>query len=238
MKSIMIYGHDRCGTTTLMHCLAKNRVILGEFLTESYLDCHYVKSMVTMNMNYKEFKIKNTDALSAIMKSNTIIAKCHLHWAQPEYFIFDGIKIWIHRKDIVDAQLSKQIAIHTKIWNSNVLPEIQPFSIDADEFIQGIESRLSDTYIDQSMDYVLDYDIDLPYIIEHSNYRLLKNSNKKLYNNKSKIVTNYEFLLDKASQYSHDIENINRKFQTKRTGFDTNLEYEKWTNTDNIDFYR
>ena len=238
MKSIMIYGHDRCGTTTLMHCLAKNRVILGEFLTDAYLDYHYVKSMVTMHMQNKEFKIRNTDALTAIMKSNTIIAKCHLHWAHPEYFNFDGVKIWIHRKDIVETQLSKQIAMHTTIWNSNALPEIQPFALDADEFMQGIESRLDTAYDDQPMDYILDYDIDLPYIIEQSGYKLLKNSNKKIYNNKSNIVTNYEFLLDIALQYSNDIETINRKFQNRRTGFDTNLEYEKWTATDNIDFYR
>jgi hypothetical protein len=234
----MIYGYDRCGTTTLMHCLAKNRVILGEFLTDAYLDYHYVKSMVTMNMQYKEFKIKNIDALTAIMKSNTIIAKCHLLWAQPEYFNFDGVKVWIHRKDIVEAQLSKQIAMHTTIWNSNLLPEIQPFALDADEFIRGLESRLNTTYNDYTMDYILDYDIDLPYIIEQSNYKLLKNSNKKIYNNKSNIVTNYEFLLNMALQYSHDIETINKKFQAKRTGFDNNLEYEKWTVTDSIDFYR
>lgn len=237
MKSIMIYGHDRCGTTTLMHCLAKNRVILGEFLTDAYENDHYIKSMVTMNMENREFKIRNTDALYAIMKSNTVIAKCHIHWAKPEYFSFDGIKIWIHRRNIVETQLSKQIAIHTEIWNGTSSPEIEPFELNVDEFIKGMESRLDTTYNDQPMDYILDYDIDLPSIITRSDYNLLTNSNKKIYNNKSMIVTNYEFLVDMASQYASDIESINRKFEINRTGFDDNLEYEKWTSTDNIDFY-
>ena len=237
MKSIMIYGHDRCGTTTLMHCLSKNRVILGEFLTDAYIDDHYVKSMVTMNMSNKEFKIRNIDALAAIMKSNTVIAKCHLHWAQPEYFNFDGVKIRIHRKDIVETQLSKQIAMHTTVWNGSSMPEIEPFELDADEFVKGLESRLDTTYDDQQMDYILDYDIDLPIIIEQSGYALLSNSNKKIYNNKSTIVTNYELLTELALQYSNDIVAINSKFEMKRIGLDSNLEYEKWTVTDNIDFY-
>lgn len=233
----MIYGHDRCGTTTLMHCLAKRRVILGEFLTDAYTDDHYVKSMVTMNMAIKEFKIRNTDALAAIMKSNPVIAKCHLHWAQPEYFDFDGVKIRIHRKDIVETQLSKQIAMHTTVWNGNSLPEIQPFALDSSEFIKGLESRLDTTYDNHPMDYMLDYDVDLPIIIEQSGYKLLTNSNKKIYNNKSSIVTNYELLMDMALQYSNDIAAINSRFEMKRTGFDTNMEYEKWTSADSVDFY-
>lgn len=238
MNSIMIYGHDRCGTTTLMHCLAKNRIILGEFLTDAYKHSHFVKSMVTMNMQNKEFKIRNIDALAAIMKSNTVIAKCHLHWAQPEHFNFDGVKVRIHRKDIVETQLSKQIAMHTKIWNSSSLPAIEPFEIDTDEFTRGLESRLDTTYVDQPMHYVLDYDRDLPQLIQQTNYHLLTNSNKKIYNNKSATVTNYHTVMKLAEAYANDIQSLNTKFDKKHTGLDGNLRYEKWTAQDNIDFYR
>ena len=235
MKSVMIYGHDRCGTTTLMHCLAKNRVILGEFLTEDYADQHAVKSMVTMSMSTKEFKISNTAALSAIMQSNSVIAKCHLHWVKPEHFDFNGIKIMIHRQDIVESQLSKQLAIQTRIWNSNNIPTIVTIPLSVDNVVKGMEDRLNAQYLDQPMDYVLDYDIHLPMLIEQSGYNLLRNSNKKLYNDKRNWILNYDQLMQKAEQYEDDIDALNASI--KYTGLDSNLEYDKWIASDNVDFY-
>ena len=235
MNSIMIYGHDRCGTTTLMHCLAKNRVILGEFLTDAYADQHVVKSMVTMSMSTKEFKISNTAALAAIMQSNSVIAKCHLHWAKPEYFDFNGTKIMIHRQDIVEAQLSKQLAMHTNIWNSSSVPTILTVPLSVDEFVKGLEDRLNTQYINQPMDYVLDYDIHLPMLIEQSGYNLLPNSNKKIYNNKRHWILNYDKLMQKAEQFEDDINSLNDAIKYKY--IDNKLEYDKWTSLDNIDFY-
>lgn len=235
MKSVMIYGHDRCGTTTLMHCLAKNRVILGEFLTEDYADQHAVKSMVTMSMSTKEFKISNTAALSAIMQSNSVIAKCHLHWVKPEHFDFNGIKIMIHRQDIVESQLSKQLAIQTRIWNSSSVPTILTVPLSVEEFVKGVEDRLNTQYINQPMDYVMDYDIHLPMLIEQSGYNLLHNSNKKLYNDKRNWILNYDQLMQKAEQYEDDIDALNASI--KYTGLDSNLEYDKWIASDNVDFY-
>lgn len=235
MNSIMIYGHDRCGTTTLMHCLAKNRVIIGEFLTDAYANQHVVKSMVTMSMSSKEFKISNTAALAAIMQSNTVIAKCHLHWAKPEHFDFNGTKIMIHRQDIVEAQLSKQLAMQTQIWNNSNVPTIVTIPLSVDEFVKGMEDRLNNQYINQPMDYVLDYDIHLPMLVKQSGYNLLHNSNKKLYNNKRNWILNYDQLMQKAEQFEDDIEALNASI--KYIDIDNKLEYDKWTSLDHIDFY-
>jgi hypothetical protein len=235
MKSIMIYGYDRCGTTTLMHCLAKDRIILGEFLYEDWFNHHFVESIVPVNESVRKFKISNTSALNSIIQSNSIIAKCHLHWAKPEYFDFNGAKIFIHRKDIVDAQLSRQLALHTNIWNSHKIPTINPVILDVDEFIIGMVQRVDTTYLDQPMDYVLDYDNHLPMLIEDSGYSKLVNSNKKLYTDKSKLILNYDELMKTAEQFIHDIDIINNAI--KYTNIDNDLEYKKWIETDYVDFY-
>ena len=231
----MIYGYDRCGTTTLMHCLAKNRIILGEFLYEGWCNHHFVESMVPMQEKIKKFKISNVVALNAIMQSHSIIAKCHLHWAKPEYFDFDVIKVFIHRQDIVDAQLSRQLARHTNVWNGYKIPTVEPVILDIDDFVKGMEQRVDTRYSNQPMDYVLDYDRHLSMLIEQSKYNTLLNSNKKLYNNKHKLILNYDQLMQKAEQFANDIATINATIQY--TGLDNNLEYDKWIATDTVDFY-
>ena len=234
MKSVMIYGYDRCGTTTLMHCLAKNRIMLGEFLYEDWCNHHFIESIVPITKLVTKFKISNVTALKAIMESNCIVAKCHLHWAKPEYFNFTGTKIYIHRQDLIESQLSRQLAWHTTVWNSHKTPTIEPAILNIDEFIKGLESRLDTRYIYQPMDYVIDYDHHLPILIKQTGYNTLANSNKKIYNDKHKFIVNYDQLMQKAEQYEDDINALNASI--KYTGFDSNLEYEKWTASDIVDF--
>jgi hypothetical protein len=232
----MIYGYDRCGTTALMHCLGKNRLMLGEFLYEEWCNHHFVESIVPMTKLIKQFKISNVSALNVIMESHTVIAKCHLHWVKPEYFDFKGTKILIHRQDMVEAQLSRQLAWHTKVWNSYNIPQnIEPTVLSVDDFVVGMEQRVDTRYSDQHMDYVIDYDHHLPILVKRTGYHLLPNSNKKIYDNKHELILNYDELMQKAEQFEDD---INAKNATiKYTGFDSNLEYEKWTASDNVDFY-
>jgi hypothetical protein len=174
-------------------------------------------------------------AFNAIIQSNSVIAKCHLHWAKPEYFDFDVLKIYIHRQDIVEAQLSRQIAEHTNIWNGNKIPTINPMVLDVDDFIKGMEQRVDTRYINQPMNYVLDYDRHLPMLIEQSRYNTLVNSNTKIYNNKHNLILNYDELMQKAEQFASNIATVNESI--KYTDIDNDLEYEKWIASDFVDFY-
>jgi len=236
----MLYGHDRSGTTTLMHCLAKNRLMLGEFLIDAYQDSHSLTSVLTMDEKPRTFKISNRAALAALMDSHKVIAKCHLHWCKPEFFRFDGLRIYIHRRDMVEAQLSRELSVATTRWNGYTVPSIEPIEVNIDKVVNGVNRRidLCEEHVNEVrfMDTVLSYEDDLAAVIRVTGYDSLPNHNKKQYDGKRRLISNYDQVIEAVEPLMQRMRRINDKFEDLYTGYD-NLEFVKWNQSDVVDFF-
>ena len=232
LSNIMVYALSRTGSTTLVKSLANNRLCIeNEFMQ----DVEH-KIVANQQQHVRNYPLTARRAVEAISKDNAIISRIEITDIKDELFNLEFIdtSIFLHRRDIIETEISSKLAEHVNIWNSNEPITLNDkITLNVKQFEWHVNYRLGTLFkclpkIKQ-MEVILTYEYDLQDVITATGYNSLDESYVKIFNNKENMIENYNELIAVTKPLNNKIEDINESIAAINTGLTANnIDFDKY----------